>query len=190
MFFFKKDKDEDKEEEKECFICCTIDGKSNAEQQFEMMYNQKTMNYPLISLNKAYDCNCRNLHAHNKCLLSINKCPTCRKTVLKPNLYVKTKYDYYLWFLLDWIKKDNLRIDKIKWSAVIGQITLCVFLYIAGRNKEALDAIIPPKSHIALCFAIVIGCLHFVFVYTFVVLGDYFNKYCLYDSKTKICRAF
>lgn len=38
------------------------------------------MEYPLISMNDAYDCDCINNYAHNKCLLNINKCPTCKKS--------------------------------------------------------------------------------------------------------------
>ena len=96
----------------ECFICCSVDGKTDTEKQIEMMYNQKYGNYPLLALSTVYNCKCQNSYAHNKCLLNLNKCPTCRKVVSKPNLYVKTSYDYYLWFLLDWVKKDISRIEK------------------------------------------------------------------------------
>jgi hypothetical protein len=79
----------------ECFICCSVDGKSDTEKQFEMIYNQKYTNYPLLPLSKIYSCNCCTSYAHNKCLLNLNKCPTCRKVVSKPNLYVKTSYGFY-----------------------------------------------------------------------------------------------
>ena len=39
--------------------------------------------------------------------------------VQKPNLYVKTKYDYYLKFYLDWIKKDTKRIKQIKYYTIL-----------------------------------------------------------------------
>ena len=42
----------------ECFICCSVDGKSDTEKQFEMIYNQKYTNYPLLPLSKTYSCNC------------------------------------------------------------------------------------------------------------------------------------
>lgn len=96
-YFFK--------EVNECFICCTKDGKTQQEITFEMAFNQKKLNYPLINLSSAYNCACINILAHNKCLLNIKKCPTCRKIVTKHNLYVKTNLDYYLKYYFDWIKK-------------------------------------------------------------------------------------
>jgi len=175
----------------ECFICCSIDGKSDTEKQFEMMYNQKYLNYPLLTLSKAYDCNCSKSYAHNKCLLNINKCPTCRKIVLKPNLYVVTSYDYYLWFLLDWLKKDISRIKIMEWCAISCIIVVCLLLYLIDKiiDKEQFEVIIPPKSNKSLCFAIIISTLYFLSIYT-ILLNDYFRKYWLYDSKNKKCYVF
>ena len=170
----------------ECFICCSVDGKSDTEKLFEMMHNQKYTNYPLLPLSTVYNCKCQNSYAHNKCLLNLNKCPTCRKVVSKPNLYVKTRYDYYLWFLFDWIKKDISRIKKMKWCAISYIIIMCLFLYSIG--KELFETIIPPKSNISLCFATIMGVSYFLACYT-VILDDYFKKYWLYDSKTKRCYA-
>jgi hypothetical protein len=84
----------------ECCICYSIDGKSDEELNFDMQYNNNQMNYPLLSLSTVYECNCINNYAHNRCLLHINKCPTCRK-LSNPKLYVYTLYDYYLPFLLN-----------------------------------------------------------------------------------------
>ena len=174
----------------ECFICCSVDGKSDTEKQFEMMYNQKYINYPLLTLSSAYGCNCCKSYAHNKCLLNIIKCPTCRKVVSKPNIYVKTSYDYWLWFLLDWVKKDISRIEKMKRCAILYIMTMCLFLYSIDKiiGKELFETIIPPKSNISLCFATVIGLFYFLSLYT-VILEDYLKKYWLYDSKTKKCYA-
>ena len=172
----------------ECFICCSVDGKTNTEKQFEMIYNQKYTNYPLLTLSKAYMCNCYKSYAHNKCLLNINKCPTCRKVVPKPNLYVKTSYDYYLWFLLDWVKKDISRIKKMEWCAIIYIIIMHLLLYSIDINKELFKTIIPPKSNISLCFATIICVSYFLAGYT-VILNDYFKKYWLYDSKINKCNA-
>lgn len=175
------------QEQIECFICCSVDGKTETEKQYEMMCNTKHINYPLLTLSKAYNCKCQNLHAHNKCLLFINKCPTCRKIVSKPNLYVETKYDYYLYFLLNWIKKDTKRIKKIKWGGITYIAVMCLLLFIIDNMvKELFEKIIPPKSNISLLFAIVIGTLYFLSLYTF-LLDDYFKKYWLYDSKTNKC---
>ena len=170
----------------ECFICCSIEGKSETEIKYEMIFNKKYMNYPLVLLSNSYGCKCCNSYAHNKCLLNINKCPTCRKVVLKPNLYVKTKYDYYLWFLLDWVKKDISRIEKIKWCAIVNIITIWILLYLFDKNKETIELIIPSKSYCSLSFVIAIGILWYGSVYT-VILEDYFKKYWLYDSKNKKC---
>ena len=174
----------------ECFICCSVDGKTDTEKQFEMMYNQKYVNYPLLALSEAYNCKCQNSYAHNKCLLNIIKCPTCRKVVSKPNIYVKTSYDYWLWFLLNWIKKDISRIEKMKWCSTIYMTIMCLFLYSIDKNigKEPFETIIPPKSIISLRFATVIGVFYFLSIYTF-ILEDYFKKYWLYNPKTKKCHA-
>jgi len=181
LFWFWKNQDE-------CFICCSFDGKTDTEKQFELMYGQKYLNYPMLPLSQAYGCSCHNSYAHNKCLLNINKCPTCRKVVSNPNLYVKTRYDYYLKFLLDWIKKDITRIEKIKWCAGVYIIIMCLLLYSIDKiiGKELFDTIIPPYSYSSLCFATVISTLYFLSLYT-IILDDYFKKYWLYDYKSQIC---
>ena len=126
--------------------------------------------------------------AHNKCLLTINKCPTCRK-VSKPNLYIYTNYDYYLGFLLNWIKKDISRIEKINICTGFYIVIMCVILYFIDKNKIIFNEIIPPKSNISLCFSIIVTIPYFLSLYT-VILNDYFKKYWLYDSKTKKCYIF
>ena len=40
---------------KECFICYST-GKTEKEEFDEIIYHIKTMNYPLISMDKAYGC--------------------------------------------------------------------------------------------------------------------------------------
>ena len=49
---------------KECFICCSD---LSSDEQF----NKFT--YPLLSMSEAFDCDCLNNYAHNKCLININK---------------------------------------------------------------------------------------------------------------------
>lgn len=172
----------------ECFICCSSDGKSEGEKTFEIMANQKYLDYPLLLLSKAYDCKCTS-YAHNKCLLNINKCPTCRKVVQYPKLYVETNYDYYLFFLLDWTKKDISRIEKIKMCAIYCIVIVSVVLFLCDKNKDKFNTIIPPKSNESLCFAIIIGVMYFSSLYS-IILDDYFKKYWLYDSKHKKCYVF
>jgi hypothetical protein len=168
----------------ECFICCSVDGKTDNEKIYEIYCNQKYCDYPLIQLSNAYDCNCSTSYAHNKCLFDIKKCPTCRKVVTKPKLYVSTRYDYYLWFLFDWIKKDISRIEKIKYYAILCLIIMCSILCLFDKNKNIIDLIIPPKSLRSLFFGIVMGGLYFISMYI-IILDDYFTKYWLYDSKIK-----
>lgn len=172
----------------ECFICCSPHGKTDEEIQIEMFTCQKS-NYPLVSLSHAYNCKCSNSFAHNKCLLNIRSCPTCRKNVSKPNLYVETSYDYYLWFLLDWIKKDIKRIEKIKWIGIYYICIMIMILYIFDKNKEIMHIIIPPNSYKSMCFAILIGGLYSLSLYT-MVLDDYFKKYWLYNPIEKKCYIF
>jgi hypothetical protein len=134
-----------------CVICLSTDGKTDTEIQFKTIYNQKYANYPLLPLFKAYGCNCKSF-AHNKCLLSINKCPTCRKIVSKPNLY------------FDWIKKDTPRIEKMKWYAILYIIIMCLLLYKIDKivGKELFDTIVPKSdgSYGSLCFAIIMITLY------------------------------
>lgn len=175
--------------QQECFICCSYDGKNDTEHLHELMYNTKHMNYPLLSLSVAYNCNCRNSYAHNKCLCNINKCPTCRKVVLRPNIYVNTRYDYYLWFLLDWVKKDISRIEQMKWCAISYMLIMVVLLYMFDKHQKIIDVIIPPKSIQSFCFATIIATLHCVSLYI-LLLNDYFTKYWLYNSKNKKAYVF
>ncbi len=53
-------------EENECFICCTKDGKTIQEKFLDNPHHQQ-LNYPLIPLQYAYGCNCKNSYAHNRC---------------------------------------------------------------------------------------------------------------------------
>jgi len=175
--------------QEECFICCSVDGKSDNEKQYELAYSQKCLNYPLVSLSNAYECNCHNSYAHNKCLININKCPTCRKIVIKPKLYVKTRYDYYLWFLLDWIKRDITRIETIKWCAIICMIATTLIIYLFSRYQKMINTIIPPKSNESLCVALTIFIVWMISLHI-LMLDDYFRKYWLYDFTMKRCYAF
>lgn len=171
-------------EKQECFICCSIDGKTNSELLYEMQFNQKYLNYPLISLCDVYNCRCKNIYAHNKCIICFNKCPTCRKQVIKPNVYVKTKYDYYLKYLLEWIKKDISRIIKIQHVLAILNIFCVIILFLLDKKY----IYIPAKTYQSLIFGIIVGLLQFLFGF-YVLLDDYFKKYWLYVPKQNKCYA-
>ncbi len=98
----------------ECFICGDSKGKSEQEISDEFVTNRRTHNYPLITMTHAYGCNCVGSFAHNKCLRGIKKCPTCRKIVTKPNLYVGTRYDFLFGPLFNIIRSNLWIISKIK----------------------------------------------------------------------------
>jgi len=173
----------------ECFICFSTSGKTDDEISFEQIFNQKTMNYPLLSMAYAYNCKCINNYAHNKCLININKCPTCRKEA-EPNLYIYTRYDYYFSFLLDWLKKDISNIEKLNRYILSYLIFICGFLFLCSKNQKMINTIIPPKSNISLCFAIIISSSFCIALYLFVVFSDYIQKYWLYNKTEKRCYAF
>jgi hypothetical protein len=171
--------------EKECVICYST-GKTNKEELDEITYFYKTTNYPFISMDKVYGCKCINNYSHNKCLLNINKCPTCRK-VSKAKLYITTKYDYYLQYLLNWLKKDISNIIKLNWCMfyclAIGMLILSIC---ALFEKEIKDCnILPKKSFINLCLSIFIVSLIFIPLYILTIFNDYLKKYWLYNENTK-----
>jgi len=167
---------------KECFICYST-GKTEKEELYDIIYFNKTMNYPLISMDKAFECKCINKYAHNKCLLNIDKCPTCRK-VAKPKLYITTRYDYFLNFLLNWLKKDISNMTKLNWYMFYCLIFGMLILGICALfEKEIKNKILSKNSLINLCFSICVVSLIFIPVYMLTIFNDYLKKYWLYDSK-------
>lgn len=170
---------------KECFICYST-GKTKEDEFNEFVYNIKGMEYPLISMNDTYDCKCINNYAHNKCLLNINKCPTCRKE-MKPNLYIKTKYDYFLKYLLNWLKKDILNMTKLNWfmycCLTFGMLVLSICALFEKEIKES--NIVPKKSFRSLCLSNCIVSLIFIPLYILIIFNDYLKKYWLYNKNTK-----
>ena len=134
-------------------------------------------------MSNAYNCECNGNYAHNKCLLGVEKCPTCRK-VSKPKLYIFTGYDRYLWFLLDWLKRDISNFKKLNLYMIYILLFTTCLLFILDRNKESINHIMPPKSSLSLCFAIVIGTSYGGALYIIIVFNDYIMKYWLYNLKT------
>jgi len=173
----------------ECFICCSPDGKSEQEKLFEIQFGAVSINYPLLSLAKAYSCRCSTLYAHNKCLLKITKCPSCRKNT-PPNLYIETKYDYYLARLFVYLKQDTRRIRQLQMLAGYGLIVIFLFMAILAYNEKAINSIIPKKSNASLALGLLIVIPYFLILYTLTDLYDYFKKYWLYDRDTERCYVF
>ena len=161
----------------ECFICCTFDGKTTQEHIAELVLNKKTHFYPIIKLSQAYGCVCVGNHAHNKCLLGLNKCPTCRKIVSKPDLYVKTYYDKIFGWIFQLIKSNPKLIPKLEIFALI--IMFMSFGLFWLISKDLIKINISYKTHIMVIILLVsqvIGGICFI-------MKDYFKKYWLYDEK-------
>jgi hypothetical protein len=161
----------------ECFICCTKEGKTEIEKAQDIFTNRRTFGYPIIKIAYAYGCNCSNTFAHNKCLLGINKCPTCRKTVSKPNLYVETRYDLIFGPLFRKIKSNPQLINKIE--VFSGILILFSFGLLFACEKEFI--VIEKNTK----YMVLLGLLLFVQIIagTILLMKDYFVKYWLYDEK-------
>lgn len=169
----------------ECFICCSSDGKTEQEMLMEYFSNKKTHGYPLIKLSNVYNCKCSNTQAHNKCLLNINKCPTCRKNSQKPNLYVTTKYDYYFYWLFNLLQSKPKIIKQIKTIATLIIVLMIVFVILVDKK------IITPTITNTIVNTIVLVTLLLVQIIggIVIVMEDYFKKYWLYDDKTHTIKS-
>ena len=170
-------------DDKECYICYSIDGKTDEENLQEMMFNTKTMAYPLISMANAYGCACIDKYTHNKCIIGINKCPTCRKQVNKPNLYIKTRYDYYCPWLLNWLKTRG-NISSLNWFMINVLMLICSILLACSVYQDTVNKFIPPRSKISLLFASIIAISFYISLYSLTIFNDYLVKYWLYNKYT------
>ena len=172
-------------EDKECFICYSDDGKTDAENLYEMMFNAKSMAYPLISMADAYNCQCFNKYTHNKCIIGITKCPTCQKQVNKPNLYIKTKYDYYCPWLINWLKKDTNNLSSFNWFMLNIFMVVFSILAVCAFYEDTIKTVIPPRFKISLLFAVIITIGLYIPIFVFTAFNDYITKYWLYNKHTK-----
>ena len=172
----------------ECFICCTIDGKSDAERQMEMTVQSNSIGYPLLPLSHVYSCRCSTLHAHNKCLVSVYKCPSCRKYT-RPNLYVSTSYDYWFASLFAYLKRDTRRIRKLYIIAAMYLFALLAILAVLSYYETTVNLYIPPKSWGALIVGVILCVPYGMSIFIMTDLATYFNRYWLYNSKTEKCYA-
>lgn len=155
----------------ECFICCTPDGKSEAEKAQDRVGNRKSIFYPIIPLSHAYGCRCHTSFAHNRCLISVTKCPTCRKHVPKPNLRVDA------WWMnrrLGWIRQ-NPALYKERLQYFFCCVVVIFFISLAANDGYIkLPPCVTAALLVCICFA------HFV-----VLFEDSLNKHWLYDEKRK-----
>ncbi len=159
--------------ENECFICCSKSGKTTHEKLLDNVYH-KRLRYPLISLSYAYECNCKTMWAHNRCLIGITKCPTCRKNINKPRLCVRGNIENFLY--LGWIRKNPTKFKKIEYISVLIMFIIFVLNYL---NEQKY--IVITNNYILLSF-ISISLMCSVILY----IGDYIEKYWLYNNKSNI----
>lgn len=162
----------------ECFICYS-NGKTSNEEIQEIFMKRQGLNYPLISLGYAFNCNCFNTFAHNKCLIDIKKCPTCRKIVEKPNLYVHTIFDYLFGFIFSIVKSNLYLLDQIKNICGIIIIFMVLTHILIENNYIQITSDWKFKLSIGLLI-----CIQFICGSIF-IMEDYFAKYWLYDRKNK-----
>lgn len=155
----------------ECFICCTKSGKSREERLFDNIYH-KGIRYPIIPLCYAYDCRCSGTFAHNKCLLTINKCPTCRKLVTKPRLVVRKAFESYV--NLQWIYNNPLTFQYFT-CFNMGVMTM-IFLFVFLNEQKVITI----ENNYVLFGLVMIQLLTGVIL----TLNDYTYKYWLYDKKS------
>lgn len=164
----------------ECFICCSKSGKTDQDKIMELVVNRKKFSYPLVLLSDAFGCECKTTKAHNKCLININKCPTCRKVVSKPNLCVKTRLDFYFFWLFDIIKSNPKIIEYSKMCGA-GLMVFLIGIFICVDKKIIIIGDTDTKYFIGFSILLLVQ-LFAGFVLSF---EDYFVKYWLYDEKTK-----
>ncbi len=150
--------------ENECFICCTKDGKVAYEKLFKT-----SLDYPLITLSYAYGCTCT-LFAHNKCLKNINKCPTCRIEVKKPNLRVYTNLNKNLYF--SWIENNISTFKKIV------DYIYTISIIILWSNILVIFGYIKLNICAKACIL-----LSLVFLCVVLRTNDFVNKYWLYENR-------
>jgi hypothetical protein len=148
----------------ECFICCSKSGKSNAERLMDNIHHRK-MRYPQIPLSYAYGCKCDTTKAHNRCLVNVLKCPTCRKPVAAPYTEVHTTLENYV--NLEWVKKYPAKFRMLTGTMV------CVSFVLIIANETIKIYWNAWTSCAVLCVYIFTMCLLFV--------DDYVRKYWLFS---------
>lgn len=131
------------------------------------------LDYPLISIANAFDCDCDcNIKAHNKCLLNMHKCPTCDKIAIESKLYVETKYDYIFERIFKLVKKNPQLINLMEKICALVSIIALVQYFIFGQTGNN------SKKNMIL----------YTFIFVKIIKGfsnlmkNYFIKYWLYDE--------
>lgn len=156
--------------ENECFICCSKSGKTMQEKMLDNIH-YKRLRYPLIPLSYAYGCDCKTMLAHNRCLIGVLKCPTCRKIVHKPRLCVKGNIEKYLY--LEWIKNGPKNINKIQTITVLIMFKIFVLVQL---NEHKYIVITNNYVLLSLTFIMIVGSV-------ILMLCDYVEKYWLFNKK-------
>lgn len=161
---------------KECFICYS-DGKSQKEKNIEIQMNYKSYPYPIISLAQAYGCKCSTLFAHNRCLIRCKRCSSCSKEC-RPNLYVKTVWDYRFHYLFQYVKRNIKRYNSVKKDVTLLLCLLCGLWMLC----EACS--INKQSFVIRLLAVTVSLLHLI-VGCIVMMDNYITKYWLYNCQAE-----
>lgn len=156
--------------ENECFICCSKSGKTMQEKMMDNIH-YKRLRYPLISLSHAYGCDCKTMLVHNRCLIGIFKCPTCRKIVHKPRLCVKGNLEKYLH--LGWIRNNPKNFKKIQNFSLLIMFIIFILVHL---NKHKYIIITNIYVLLGLMLVMIIGSF-------ILMIDDYIEKYWLFDRK-------
>ena len=168
------DADIESDTNQECFICYG-DGTSDYDKNVEVF--NCSWSYPMVTLSEAYNCNCKTMLAHNRCLMRCVSCPSCRKHV-RPNLYVKSRWDYWLYYMFEFIKRNIQYFEDVKLSIAV-VISFACYVYII------CDILIADRSSMIMVMTATIGSIFNVLLLIVVILNDYMSKYWLYSSKKK-----
>jgi len=153
-----------------CYIC-----KYNEQKNKQIERN--ISDYPLISFEYAYKCNCSNKFAHNKCLKNIKYCPNCKK-YNKPNLYVETSWDIYFKSIVNFVQNNLELYQRVKMilSVIAGIFFMLIFnIEIKELNIKIELSIINKIYSFLICQLIIIIISWF---------NDYMKIYWLYDEAT------
>ena len=154
--------------EEECFICCSKSGKTDQERLLDNMHHSR-MWYPLVPLSYAYGCRCTTSWVHNRCLLGVYKCPTCRKQAI-PRLRIKGQLEHYVY--LDWIRIYPAAFHRLKQFSVISP--LLIFMLNWLQELRYLD-----MPTWLICMMLVTLAIN-----TMILLAyDYTEKYWLFSAK-------
>ena len=161
----------------QCIICLTDDGKTDEDLKNDFYFFKK-MNYPCIKVSTIYGCSC-NAIVHNKCAFIWNKknCFICNKKTDNLNLNVKTKLDWYFYYL----KKNPIRIYYLK--EIVKSFFLLGSSILNGIGCLASYFNFIEINITQILFISIITINIYIILFTIYYVEDYCKKYWLYYKK-------